>query len=207
MRHLSPLIRIIALLATAAWLPSQASARDIRFYQTGGCHNNSRWYQCGDIGAGVCCQAARPFCRFVECAGCVVGNDIYSFNQARCNIGAHNSCRDGVDAHCCIGAGNGNTCAAQWNRGGGPGRLVVMSGSVPPENPNLGKECELIVECNQLNYQDGEGVQRQIFIPKGTMSRATELLEAENWEELAKFPVWGKSFFRLSRASNNNASC
>jgi hypothetical protein len=34
---------------------------------------------------------------------------------------------------------------------------------------------------------------RQIWMPQGTMGKASKLLEDENWDELAKFELWSKS--------------
>lgn len=46
------------------------------------------------------------------------------------------------------------------------------------------------VECNSMSYTDGEGVQRQIWIPKGTLKTASKHLENQNWAALARFPTY-----------------
>ncbi|KAK4223823.1 hypothetical protein QBC38DRAFT_486869 [Podospora fimiseda] len=99
-------------------LVTSIAARDIRFHVDGGCYDTA-YNDCQDAAAGQCCTAGSPFCAYVECYACELGNDVYSFNRASCTGGATNSCREGADAHCCIGAGNGNTCAGNWEVGGG----------------------------------------------------------------------------------------
>ncbi|PVH75769.1 hypothetical protein DL98DRAFT_518461 [Cadophora sp. DSE1049] len=46
------------------------------------------------------------------------------------------------------------------------------------------------VECNSMSYTDGEGVQRQIWIPKGTLKTACKHLDNKNWAALTKFPTY-----------------
>ncbi|KUJ13878.1 uncharacterized protein LY89DRAFT_721066 [Mollisia scopiformis] len=46
-------------------------------------------------------------------------------------------------------------------------------------------------QLNMMSYTDGEGVKREIWMPRGTSTRACELLIAEDWDELAKYPVRG----------------
>lgn len=48
------------------------------------------------------------------------------------------------------------------------------------------------VECNMMSYTDGEGVTREIYMPKGTMGLACALSEAKRFDDLAKFPAWGE---------------
>ena len=48
------------------------------------------------------------------------------------------------------------------------------------------------VECNMMVYMDSVGIKHEIYMPKGTMQRACKLLEEKNWDELAKYPKWGK---------------
>ena len=61
----------------------------------------------------------------------------------------------------------------------------------PPwsDQPPLGPR-----ECNQMSYTDGRtGAQRTIYMPKGTMKRATELFVKEDWASLEnEFEVWSK---------------
>lgn len=46
------------------------------------------------------------------------------------------------------------------------------------------------VECNMMRYIDGEGVTRQIYMPKGTARLAGDLFTARRFSGLAKFPAW-----------------
>ncbi len=62
---------------------------------------------------------------------------------------------------------------------------------IPPDCPN-GPTCQKGVEPNCMFYKDGKGVQRQIFLEQGSLDKASEHLEKCEWDELAKFPVWGK---------------
>lgn len=48
------------------------------------------------------------------------------------------------------------------------------------------------VECNMMSYTDGEGVTRQIYMPKGTMSLACALYAGKRFDDLARFPAWGE---------------
>lgn len=48
------------------------------------------------------------------------------------------------------------------------------------------------VECNMTSYTDDEGVTRQIYMPKGTMSVACALYAGKRFEDLARFPAWGE---------------
>lgn len=48
------------------------------------------------------------------------------------------------------------------------------------------------VECNMMSYTDGEGITRQIYMPKGTAGLASTLLMDKRWDSLAKFPVWSE---------------
>ena len=47
-------------------------------------------------------------------------------------------------------------------------------------------------QCNRVNYTDGTGKKCSIWMQKGTMEAACAYFKAENWEELAKYPVWGE---------------
>lgn len=48
------------------------------------------------------------------------------------------------------------------------------------------------VECNMMSYTDDEGVIRQIYMPKGTMSLACALYADNRFDDLARFPAWGE---------------
>ncbi|KAJ0116547.1 hypothetical protein J7T55_007527 [Diaporthe amygdali] len=51
------------------------------------------------------------------------------------------------------------------------------------------------VECNMMSYTDGEGITRQIYMPKGTAGLASTLLMDKRWDSLAKFPVWNNQTY------------
>lgn len=57
------------------------------------------------------------------------------------------------------------------------------------------EQYDVAVECNSMSYVDQNNVQRLIYLPKGTAKRAGDLLEAKNWDELAKFPDYSMFFF------------
>src|ERR1700712_1050442 len=48
------------------------------------------------------------------------------------------------------------------------------------------------LECNMISYTDGEGAKKEIWLPKGTMLTACKHFEKNDWDALAKFPVWSK---------------
>jgi hypothetical protein len=57
-------------------------------------------------------------------------------------------------------------------------------------------------QCNTMSYTDGNGLERQIWLPKGTMQRAWELLQQEKWDELANFEDWSE--FAIVRGEKEN---
>lgn len=48
------------------------------------------------------------------------------------------------------------------------------------------------VDCNMMSYTDGEGVARQIYMPKGTAGLASALYADKRFDDLARFPAWGE---------------
>ena len=44
---------------------------------------------------------------------------------------------------------------------------------------------------NNLGYKDGDGIERSIYLPQGTMNQAWDHLEKERWDELAKSEPYG----------------
>ncbi|CAM1503340.1 Fc.00g081160.m01.CDS01 [Cosmosporella sp. VM-42] len=52
------------------------------------------------------------------------------------------------------------------------------------------EDCKMMVEPNMMAYQDKDGVEHKIYLPKGTFKAAAEHFEAGNFDELAKFPAW-----------------
>ena len=53
--------------------------------------------------------------------------------------------------------------------------------------------CPYPTQPNRMDYTDAEWVEHSIHIPKGTIEAAVEHILAKNFEELAKYPAWGKS--------------
>ena len=67
---------------------------------------------------------------------------------------------------------------------------MATNTTMPPEGPPIRKKN---VRPNKMVYFDAQGVRHEIHIPTGTYERATALFVAKDWDELAKFPVWGES--------------
>ncbi|KAK0101148.1 hypothetical protein ONS95_012871 [Cadophora gregata] len=62
-----------------------------------------------------------------------------------------------------------------------------------PELPPQPHQPTRTAECNSMTYTPGSGsgssgVQRQIWLPKGTMRTACKHLQDENWAALEKYP-------------------
>jgi hypothetical protein len=55
-----------------------------------------------------------------------------------------------------------------------------------------GYEYQVSVEVNKMNYTDDAGNRHEIHIPTGRANEASEHLANKRWDELAKFPKWGK---------------
>ncbi|KID74512.1 uncharacterized protein G6M90_00g111660 [Metarhizium brunneum] len=154
------------------------------------------------MSAGSCCQSAAPFCAFAECVDCRVGNDVYTYNQARCHIGSLNACRIGADAECCLGAGGGATCAANWFLGSGPAFKIVGTG-FPDSKKTFGRnvnqspplDCGAVVEPNHYRFMDSNGARHDIYLPKGTFQSAVAYVMNGNLDELIKFPVWADQHY------------
>ncbi|KAL1858976.1 hypothetical protein Daus18300_009734 [Diaporthe australafricana] len=51
------------------------------------------------------------------------------------------------------------------------------------------------VQCNMMSYTDGEGIARQIYMPKGTARLACTLSLGKRWDDLAKFPIWNNQTY------------
>lgn len=77
------------------------------------------------------------------------------------------------------------TQTALAKNGGNGADLSPFSGFTVPRPTKT-------VECNMMSYTDGEGVVRQIYMPKGTAKLAGTLYKAKRFDDLAKFPVWGE---------------
>jgi hypothetical protein len=62
-----------------------------------------------------------------------------------------------------------------------------------PTEGEVTEDCEMVVEPNKMVYFDGDGVQKAIYMPKGTFQKAAQHFQAKNFDELAKYPAWGRS--------------
>jgi hypothetical protein len=58
-----------------------------------------------------------------------------------------------------------------------------------------GYEYTASVEFNKMSYVDAAGKTHEIHIPTGKAAEACEHFVNEDWEELAKFPKWGKFLY------------
>lgn len=84
-----------------------------------------------------------------------------------------------------------------------PNLLAMYNQDVhhPVTGELLPKGAYLSVQVNVMRYKDGDGVWREIYMPKGTQEQATKYLEEENWAELAKFDEYSKSVAFCERVS------
>ena len=180
-------------------------ANTLVFFQPGACNLGRSHVQCSNAGPGYCCTSGNPWCGSLSCPDCVQGNDLYAYNQGGCSVGAYNSCREpGNGAYCCINLGGGNTCAGNWYVGGARKRSLAMSqvrGIASTDGnktmtPEEAANCKKLVEPNKMVYTDAEGVQHEIHMPAGTFKTASEHYVAQNYDELKKFPAWGKCWRR-----------
>jgi len=168
-------------VAALAALTTVCHAIDFELWVLGGCFGGSM--RCGNLAYGSCCKSSDPFCSSGSCDGCVVENDIYGFDQARCDIGAHASCRAAVGNGCCVDVGHGRTCAISANRGA----ARTVSRVVDAER------CEVSAHPNNLVYTDPhDGTEHSIHIPTGTFDTVVQHYINQNWTVLNAFPVWGK---------------
>jgi hypothetical protein len=65
--------------------------------------------------------------------------------------------------------------------------------------PGALKRPKRAVQPNMLSYTDGEGAKKAIWMPKGTMHTACKHLEKEDWDALAKFPLWSEFTFSFCK--------
>jgi homoaconitase/3-isopropylmalate dehydratase large subunit len=88
----------------------------------------------------------------------------------------------------------GNTTQGESGRAQGDttsNQAVSSPTSHAPPNTQQEQVYDFIVEPNSMSYEDDQGIVHHIYMPKGTMKKATEFFLAKNWVELAKFPPWG----------------
>lgn len=71
--------------------------------------------------------------------------------------------------------------------------IEAMTTSLQVPAPYIPRKVIRSVQCNSMHYTDPTRGMRQIWMPQGTMGKASKLLEDENWDELAKFELWSKS--------------
>lgn len=170
------------LFSTAVLLLTTTHAIDLTHYIGMVCDGLTM--VCLDVPYGFCCQSADPFCGTGACGGCVDGDDVFGFRQARCDVQASDSCREPGPAGqgCCVGtAFGGNTCALQ----------AIQPGAVKRDGANE-SNCSGTVEPNQLNYVDGRGAARSVYLPPGTFKSVVDDFINQDWEALTNLPVWGK---------------
>lgn len=54
-----------------------------------------------------------------------------------------------------------------------------------------------VFEPNNFIYNDNKGIRHNIYLPRGTYSKAMKCYEAKKWDELAKYPAWGMNSYML----------
>jgi hypothetical protein len=59
--------------------------------------------------------------------------------------------------------------------------------------PEQSSYCRKSVEPNKLVFFGRSGELHEIYVPKGTLQKAIDLLQEENWDELLKFPPYSES--------------
>lgn len=69
-----------------------------------------------------------------------------------------------------------------------------VSNKNPVTGEDLPEGYEAVFEPNHFVYGDNEGIRHSIHLPAGTYRKAMKYYEEENWNELAKFPVWGRRY-------------
>lgn len=87
----------------------------------------------------------------------------------------------------------------------GPTRQTFL---LPPE-PDLAvpRPTSKTIECNMMDYTDGEGVARRIYMPEVTMFLACGLFSGKRFDDLARFPAWGECFYILQPTCSPRLVC
>lgn len=182
---------VLTVAATLTTLASVASAADLVFW-TGACQGSS--VQCSNPQYGTCCTAGAPFCSTGDCVGCLDGNDLYGYNRASCTGSAYETCRE---PQCCLYLGSGNTCALNHFQGAArrkQRREVTMSGRGNSATDGTEQECLKIAYPDVMSFKDEAGESHKIFLDLGTHEHAYKLFADGNFQELKKFPQYGKNF-------------
>ncbi|GFF82219.1 hypothetical protein IFM47457_05730 [Aspergillus lentulus] len=77
---------------------------------------------------------------------------------------------------------------------GGKGELDGTAGDGDTtQAPEQLSSCPKSVQPNKLVFFDKSGERHEIYLPKGTIQKALDLLQEENWDELLKFPPYSES--------------
>ncbi|GAQ07580.1 hypothetical protein ALT_4901 [Aspergillus lentulus] len=77
---------------------------------------------------------------------------------------------------------------------GGKGKLDGTAGDGDTtQAPEQFSSCRKSVQPNKLVFFGKSGERHEIYLPKGTIQKALDLLQEENWDELLKFPPYSES--------------
>lgn len=167
------------IVAALACITTVCNALQLNLWNTIGCRGVAT--RCINAGYRFCCTGGAPFCQSSSCDGCVVGNDIYTFDKASCSGASMGACRAAVGDGCCRAAGGGKTCA-----------IIVYVGNARKAREVDPEECEFSVRPNNIVYTDHNGTEHSIFLPTGTFETAAKHVMDKNWDALNGFPVWGE---------------
>jgi len=67
-----------------------------------------------------------------------------------------------------------------------------LSGPWEFANAEEGYEYITSVDVNKMCYVDDDGRQHEIYLPTSRADEARQHFVNKRWDELAKFPAWGK---------------
>ncbi|KAK3374334.1 hypothetical protein B0T24DRAFT_704728, partial [Lasiosphaeria ovina] len=177
----------VLLVIIAALLCNLCQAVDLVFHQGAQCGPSLYWAGCIDLPMDTCCLIYSTWCGVMECIGCNRGNYLYTYiGEDSCEDEPHKRCvqpgADGPSLLCCLDFAGNELCGGSW-ASVAPG---AVTDRVKPQN-----NCTKSAEPNKISYVDLDGVRRDIFLPKGSFPRATELVVAKDFVALAaEFPVW-----------------
>ncbi|PKX95328.1 uncharacterized protein P174DRAFT_403998 [Aspergillus novofumigatus IBT 16806] len=80
---------------------------------------------------------------------------------------------------------------APEGKDGGKGELAGIAGDGDTtQAPEQFSSCHKSVQPNKLVFFGKSGERHEIYLPKGTIQKAIDLLQEENWDELLKFPPY-----------------
>lgn len=69
-----------------------------------------------------------------------------------------------------------------------PSDVVIAPASVE-------EQCDDIIYPSRINFLDKDGTKHSVFIDLGDHDRAYKLTAEENWDELKKYPKYGRHPF------------